>query len=428
MKKFCFYIVVVSLFLVSSCSSSEKVALGETSNVDSLATAETLFGFNLNEYSVEYDTVQSGWTWNNLLTKFALDQYTINQTAQRAKDSLIGLKYICAGQPIEIFTPKNSKKKHATHLVYELSPLTYLTFDFSSDSIQIKRIDKPVEHHQKTISGVIEKNSSLYETLNDKVNSYNLTTELSQKIEGIYAWSVDFFHLQVGDKFVIAYDVATVDGQPYSISKINYAWFEHAGHGNYAFYYKDTINNISGYYDDSAKAMKRRFLKSPLKHFYITSHYSKSRFHPILKVRRSHLGTDFAAPMGTPIHATADGVVERASYTGGNGNYVKIRHNAVYETQYLHMSKIAKDIHPGVHVEQDQVIGYVGMTGLATGPHVCYRFWKNGRQVDPFKQEFPNTEPMVKEAIPAYLKFIAPLKNKLEQHIQQLNNQPKEIV
>lgn len=412
------FFIVAALF---SCSSSEKVELSSATSADSLAgQSSKLFGYDLADYSVQYDTVESGWTWNDLFSAFSIDQNTINQTAVQAKDSLVGLDYIRSGQPFEIFTPKNGKNKRPTYLVYELSPLTYVTFDFSKGSVAISRKSKPVIYKERTISGVIAKNSSLYATLNDNVNSFNLTTELAQKIEGIYAWSVDFFHLQTNDKYVIVYEEESVDGEPYGISKIKYAWFEHAGKGLYAFEYQDTANNVSGYYDDEAKAMKRPFLKSPLKHFYITSHYSKSRFHPILKVRRAHLGTDFAAPSGTPIHSTADGVIERASYSGGNGNYVKIRHNAEYETQYLHMSKIASGIHHGVHVEQGEVIGYVGMTGLATGPHVCYRFWKNGRQVDPFKQEFPNSKPMVKSAIPAYLKYIQPLKEKLDKTIKKL--------
>lgn len=429
MKKIFFYTLLLCMGLGSlftACSSTEKVEVTSTIIKDTLEEHPTLFGFDLTQYDVVYDTVQVGWTWNDLLATFPIDQYRINQTAKKASDSLIDLQYIKAGQPIAIFIPKNKEKKQSTQLVYELSPLTYITFNFSKDSVNIVRKDKPIEIKQRIISGEIVQNSSLYATLRNSMQSFAMTTALAQHIEGIYAWSVDFFHLQVGDKFVIVFDEQQVDGESYAIDKIKYAWFEHADEALYAFHYKDTVNNVSGFYDEKAKAMKRPFLKSPLKHFYITSHYSKARFHPILKRMRSHLGTDFAAPSGTPIHTTADGVVEIASYTGGNGNYVKIRHNSVYETQYLHMSRFAKGIHSGVHVEQGEVIGYVGMTGLATGPHVCYRFWKNGRQVDPFKQKFPESKPMVKEAIPGYMKFIAPLKNNLDNAIDQLKSTSQE--
>lgn len=147
-----------------------------------------------------------------------------------------------------------------------------------------------------------------------------------------------------------------------------------------------------------------------------------NRFHPIYKTRKPHLGTDYAAPTGTPILATADGTVSRASRSRGNGIYVKLKHNKVYDTQYLHMSKIADGIRPGVRVKQGQVIGYVGSTGAATGPHVCYRFWKNGRQINHRSEKFPKSEPMKEEVLPEYMKYIEPLKKQLDDEIKTLKD------
>jgi murein DD-endopeptidase MepM/ murein hydrolase activator NlpD len=222
---------------------------------------------------------------------------------------------------------------------------------------------------------------------------------------------------------VVFYDEKAVEGVPYAVDNISYAWFEHRDEGIFAFNFQDSTGEVSGYYDEKGREMKRPFLMSPVKFARISSSFNMNRFHPIYKTRRPHLGTDYAAPTGTPIIATADGTVSRASRSRGNGIYVKLRHNKTYDTQYLHMSKIADGIRPGVRVKQGQVIGYVGSTGAATGPHVCYRFWKNGRQINHRAEKFPNSEPMKDEVIPEYLEFIEPLKKELDEEIEKLNDE-----
>ena len=184
-------------------------------------------------------------------------------------------------------------------------------------------------------------------------------------------------------------------GRPIGIGKIIGAYFNASGEAFYAINFEK--DGDDHFYDENGKSLRKAFLKAPVKFSRISSRYSLRRYHPIEHRVKAHLGTDYVAPTGTPIHSTGDGVVIEARYKRFNGNYVKIRHNSVYSTQYLHMSKIAKGIHPGVHVKQGQVIGYVGMTGEATGPHVCYRFWKNGAQVDPFKQKIPSAHPVAKK-------------------------------
>ncbi|MEE4247742.1 MAG: M23 family metallopeptidase, partial [Kangiellaceae bacterium] len=197
------------------------------------------------------------------------------------------------------------------------------------------------------------------------------------------------------------------------IESIDAAVFEHRNKPYYAFEFMvDSTLERTEYFDEEAKTLRRFFLKAPVQYSRISSRYSPRRFHPVHKRWKSHKGTDYAAPTGTPIWATANGIVTKSSYTRGNGKYVKIKHTNKYSTQYLHMSRRAVKV--GDRVKQGEIIGYVGSTGYATGPHVCYRFWVNGRQVDPYKQKLPKAEPMPEKLKPTYLEFIKNLKVELD--------------
>jgi murein DD-endopeptidase MepM/ murein hydrolase activator NlpD len=242
-----------------------------------------------------------------------------------------------------------------------------------------------------------------------------MTGEMAEYIAGVFAWTIDFFRLHPGDAFKVKYDEKSVEGIPYTVDKISAAWFRHQGKEFFAFRYViDSAGNKVGFFDEKGKEMKRPFLMAPVKYSRISSGFSLKRFHPVQKYWKAHLGTDYAAPHGTPIMATADGYVIAATYAGGNGNYVKIKHDEVYSTQYLHMSGFAPGIKKGVFVRQGETIGYVGSTGLATGPHVCYRFWKNGQQIDHRAEKFPESVPMVDSLLPDYLEFIKPIKAELD--------------
>lgn len=426
MRNLVYIFLGLSLLSLFGCSDSKKVHSEETENQkDTILVVENKnirFGFNLDEYEVHYDTIQNGWTLSHVLSPYGLDQFVINTAAEKANDSIIGLNYVLAGKPFTVLTEKGDTTNKAKYVVYEPDVFSYITFDFSKDSVEIFKKERPTEIKEKKVTGMIYPNSNLSMELNKSFETYAMTAALADAIEGVFAWSIDFFKLQAGDKFVVVYDEKSVDSVAYSIDKINYVWFEHAGEGIYAFHFKDSTGQIEGYYDDKGREMKRPFLMSPVKFARISSSFNRNRFHPIYKTRRAHLGTDYAAPTGTPILATADGTVTRASRSGGNGIYVKLRHNSTYETQYLHMSKIAKGIRSGVRVKQGQVIGYVGSTGAATGPHVCYRFWKNGKQINHRAAKFPKSEPMKEELIPTYLKYIEPLKEKLDQEISQISD------
>lgn len=416
-----FTLLLTALLFFTSCSQNEIVEI-ETDSFDEIEQVEEslLFGFDLNQYEAQFDTIKNGMTWSDLFAAFDISQYTINKTVERLRDSIFGVRYIVAGKPFTIFNPIDNEAKKASHLVYEPDPFFYISFKFEGDSVHVVKKEKPIEITERIVTGVIEKNSNLSAEIHKNFDSYQMTADLASSIEGVYAWSVDFFKLQVGDKFTIVYDEKSVDGQPFSVDKIKYAWFQHAGGDLYAFHFQDSTGEVSGYYNELAEEMKRPFLMAPVQYTRISSRYNLARFHPVQKRVKPHLGTDYAAPTGTPIYTTADGTITAATRSGGNGIYVRVRHNSTYETQYLHMSKIAAGIKPGVRVKQGDVIGYVGSTGLATGPHVCYRFWKNGKQIDPRSEKFQKSEPMKESVKPEYMAYITPLKERLDKEIEKL--------
>ncbi|HER40103.1 MAG TPA: M23 family peptidase, partial [Salinimicrobium catena] len=275
------------------------------------------------------------------------------------------------------------------------------------DSISAYTAKKPVTITKKAVSGVIS--SSLSEAIEEEGLNYLLAHEMNN----IYQWSIDFFRLQKGDRFKLVYNERYINDTIYAgIENIEASVFYHEEKPYYAFnFLADSISGERDYYDEKARPLQSFFLKAPLNFSRISSRYSPRRYHPVQKRWKAHKGTDYAAPHGTPIWSTANGVVIASSYTAGNGNYVKIKHNGTYTTQYLHMSKRA--VKNGQRVKQGDIIGYVGSTGLATGPHVCYRFWVNGRQVDPFRQNLPAAEPIEEKYIPSYFAAIEPLKAEL---------------
>jgi murein DD-endopeptidase MepM/ murein hydrolase activator NlpD len=267
---------------------------------------------------------------------------------------------------------------------------------------------RPLTFRIKTIAGKLS--SSLTETLKKE----NLDISLKKKLIKVYAWSIDFFKSKKGDKFAISFTERYINDSIYDgIDSLRCAFFEYKGKKIYAFpFVQDSIKGKTDYYDEEGNALRNFFLKAPLKVVNITSKYTLKRFHPVQQIWKPHYGTDYAAPTGTPIMSTATGTVEMAGYTAGNGNFVKVKHDKTYSTQYLHMSKIL--VKRGQSVKQGDIIGKVGSTGLASGPHVCYRFWMNGREVDALKLKLPNSEPMDASNKPRYFKYITPLKKELD--------------
>ena len=377
-----------------------------SSFVDPIEIPRIEFGFNLNDFNVVQDTIRSGDSFGQLLFNNRLSYSEIANITATVKDSF-DVRKLNINKQYTILKSEDSLNKPQV-FIYQPNRIDYIVVDFRDSIPSAQRKSKPVTIIENIASGVI--NSSLSETIDEQGLSYNIANDLSS----IYAWTIDFFKLQKGDKFKIVYDEKFIDDTTYvGIDRIKAAYFEHNNRPFYAFeFVADTINDIPDYFDEEGKTLRKAFLKAPLKFSRISSRFSPRRFHPVQKRWKAHKGTDYAALRGTPILSTANGKITKSGYTRGNGNYVKVRHNATYSTQYLHMSKRAVKV--GDFVKQGEVIGYVGSTGLATGPHVCYRFWKNGRQVDPYRQKLPEAKPMDKNLIPIYLESIQNIKKNLD--------------
>lgn len=371
------------------------------------------YGFNLNEYELSEDTIRNGDNLGKIFSEHNLNATQVHNVIEKVKDS-INVRNIRIGQTYALLKSKKDANKLAA-FIYHPNKMGYQVIDLR-DSVHAYTKMYPVTIKRRTITSAIE--GSLSVSLQKQGVDQTLATRMSQ----IFAWSIDFFKLQPEDRFAVTIEEKYINDTVYiGIDKIDAAYFNYRGKDLYSFPYQRPGSKGIEYYDEEGKPMKSMFLKAPLKFFQITSRYSKNRFHPVQKRWKAHGGTDYAAPSGTPIMATASGVVERAGYTAGNGNYVKVKHNGTYATQYLHMSKIL--VKKGQYVNQGDIIGRVGSTGLATGPHVCYRFWKNGVQVDPLNQVLPNSEPMDKKDIPAYQEHIKTLKLELDQVLQKKDNQ-----
>jgi murein DD-endopeptidase MepM/ murein hydrolase activator NlpD len=300
------------------------------------------------------------------------------------------------------------KKNKLQVFIYQPDAINYYIFDLRDSIAVAHKRSRHITIRKRAIGGVLK--GSLSETL----VAAKVEGALANKITKIYAWSIDFFKLKKGDRFGLVFSERFINDSIYDgVEELEASFFEYKGKIVYAFPFVQ--NESSGkveYYDEEGKTLKNFFLKTPIKFSRITSRFTMNRYHPVQHRWKAHKGKDYAAPTGTPITTTASGVVEQAGYTAGNGNYVKVKHNGTYSTQYLHMSKIL--VRRGQHVNQGDVIGKVGSTGLATGPHVCYRFWKNGVQVDALKLNLPNGEPMVGGRKAAFLKQIGPLKAQLD--------------
>lgn len=361
------------------------------------------FGFNFDDFNVQFDTIRSQDTFERILKKQNLGNHKAAEIIAKIKDSMptsvrFMRPYICL---------RSKDKFHKLqYLIYQPNRIDYYLVDLT-DSIVGHKKSRPLTFKTKTIAGALD--GSLSSTL----RGMKVDPALSSKLLKVYAWSIDFFKLKKGDKFAVSFTERYINDTIFDgVDSLRCAFFEYKGNKIYAFPFQQDRKGRIDYYDENGKALKNFFLKAPLKYIHITSRFSRSRFHPVQLRWKAHNGTDYAAPTGTPIMTTATGVVEQAGYTAGNGNFVKVKHDRTYSTQYLHMSRIL--VRRGQHVKQGDVIGKVGSTGLATGPHVCYRFWKNGVQVDPLRISLPNAQPMEGRNLPRFKEQMRPLKRELD--------------
>ncbi|CAL2058522.1 peptidoglycan DD-metalloendopeptidase family protein [Tenacibaculum sp. 190524A05c] len=421
-------ILIICLSVFYSCKE-DKVEETPKEIIEEVIPEPVIkYGFNFDNYKVINDTIKSGESFGIILDRHHVFYPKINEISTTIKDTF-DVRKVRAGKPYTILASNDTLEK-AQVFIYKHNRIESTIINFQDSIISAYKYRKPVTIVERQIAGkVIDNFSNAIDTL-----GYGPT--LAYEVADIYSWTVDFYRLQKDDTFKLIFEQKFIeDSIPVGYGKIKAAVFNHKGRDLYAYYYlADSIKGIPEYYDDEAGLLRRQFLKSPIKFQYrISSRYNLRRRIKLYGNRvRPHKGTDFAAPYGTPIMSTASGTVVESARRGGNGNYVKVRHNGTYSTQYLHMKR--RKVRVGDFVQQGDVIGWVGMTGNTSGPHVCYRFWKNGRQVDPFREKLPTAKPMVDSLRPKYFEFIAPLKQQLdsipspEAVLEQIDNpeKPKE--
>lgn len=383
-------IVIVSISLIGGCTKSS----GNTDNDQSSSVtvpaeevpATDRYGIDTTSYRLVKGIVRYNQFLSEIVEDYGVDYSMILEMRKNSGD-VFDIRKIKAGNKYTLYVNNDSTGK-LDYMVYEDNLKTHYIFDFSHNPT-IRETSRPSTLKLKYSSGTIE--TSLWDAMINNDMHPLLAIELSE----MYAWTIDFFGLQKGDSFKVIYEEEYIDTLSIGVYRIIAALFNHAGNEFYAI--PLIQDNEESYYDLNGESLRKAFLKAPLRYSRISSRYSNSRMHPILRIRRPHHGVDYAAPTGTPVHAVGDGKVIMRSYYRGAGRIVKIKHNSVYTTAYMHLSRFGKGIHVGKYVHQGDIIGYVGSTGLSTGPHLDFRFYRNGYAVDPLKVKAPPVEPVSEE-------------------------------
>lgn len=384
-----FYTLLVLSLLFFACkdknANNNSSSENDSTSVNAVSHSKIIkYGVDVTDLIESENTISPGHSLSNILSSSGADANSINNL-NLVPDSILDPRKINAGNKYTIYNVNDSAHT-LRYFVYHKSKQDFVVLEFLEDTIIASIFSKPAISKKRVSGAVIT--SSLWNAISDSELDINLALKLSD----IYAWSIDFFGLQKMDSFIVYYSELYIDNEPIGIDSIYSAIFYHANHPYYAIYFEK--ENIKGYWDLEGNSLRKAFLKAPLSFSRISSHFTYARKHPIYKTVRPHTGVDYAAPAGTPVMSIGDGVVIAKGYKGGGGNTIKIRHNSVYTTAYLHLSKFASNIKEGTHVSQGQVIGYVGSTGSSTGPHLDFRVWKNGEPINPLKLESPPVEPI----------------------------------
>ena len=371
-------IILGSAFYLPSEQDAEQTEIAEPEIVHLLE-----YGIIVDSLEVIREKVKRNEFLADILLEYDVDYNVIDKIA-RTPHHIFDVRKIRVGYPYSVIRETDSVAR-VLYFVYEQSATDYVVFDLR-DSLLIQKGEKEVVRKIAKTSGIIT--SSLWNSMLENDTDPSLANELSE----VYAWTIDFFGIQKGDNFRVIYEELYVEDEYIGLGKVIAAGFNHVGHDNYACYF--VSDSTGDYYDDEGGSMRRTFLKAPLRYSRISSGFSYSRMHPVLKYRRPHLGVDYAAPSGTPVLAVGDGIVTFSAWTKEGGYTVRIKHNGTYSTSYCHFSGFGKGIKQGVKVKQGQVIGYVGATGLATGPHLDFRFYRNGKAIAPTKVKSPPAKPV----------------------------------
>ncbi len=352
------------------------------------------YGINVDSMKVIKGIVKPDENLSIMLFRYNITPQTIDSLIKKSKD-IFDIRKIRSGNKYTVLLSKGAAK-NLLYFIYEENITSYTVFALK-DSIYVYKGEKKVKKEIKKTSGIIK--TSLWNTIMENDGNINLAVAL----EDIYQWNIDFYSVQKGDSYKAIYEELFVDGKSVGIGKVFASSFRYSNKEFYAFYFVQ--DSVGDYFDETANSLKRAFLKAPLKFSRISSRFSKSRLHPILRIRRPHYGVDYTAPKGTPVSTIGDGIIVEACWKKGAGNFIKVKHNSTYTTTYMHLSGYGKGIKKGVHVKQGDIIGYVGSTGLSTGPHLDFRFYKNGKPVDPLKIISPPAKPVNPENIDEYNKL-----------------------
>lgn len=385
-----YFIVDQRVFLAGNQEHATPVE--DTLAIEPLIEPTLLYGVAVDSFGIYQGKIRWSQSLSEILSDFGISRETI-YTLAKASKGVFDVRKLKAGYPYTIIHERDTLKT-ARQFIFEPDASQYVIFHLA-DTVFVELISRPMVVEEQILTAKVE--SSVYEA----VLAAGASPLLVNKLVDIFAWQVDFFRIQKGDEFRVIYEQSRVEDEVLDVGKVIGAYFKHFGKEYYAVYYNQ--GGTEDYFDEDGNSLRKTFLRAPLNYSRISSRYSPRRYHPVQKRYKAHLGTDYAAPTGTEIRSVGDGVILEAAYGKYNGNYVKVRHNSNYTTQYLHMSKIARGVRPGVAVRQGQTIGYVGSTGLANGPHLCFRFWKNGVQVDALKVDLPPSEPIDPSKLKGFL-------------------------
>ena len=382
--------ILILLFIVGiSCKNTPKQCEEEVDSewIDSLQRVYQ-YGICIDTLDLKEYKMKNGDNPAAIFSNLGFSALMADSISRSSKEVLDPTK-LQAGMHYYTFSMQDSTAQ-IRYIAFAKSKTDYAVIDFTGDTISAYEFNKPITLKRQYVEGTI--NSSLWNVLQSK----GVNPLLAINIADVFAWQIDFYDVKEGDSFRVLYDIAYIDDTTaLNISGIQGAIFTHQGKDFVAIPF--TQDSVFEYFDQDGNSLRKAFLKAPLDIFRITSRFTNARFHPILKRYRAHHGVDYAAPVGTPVKSIGAGTVIAKGYQNGGGNFLKVKHNSVYTTTYMHLSKFAKGIQVGSHVQQGEVIAYVGSTGLSTGPHLYFRVHKNGQPINPLNMEAPPSLPVKAE-------------------------------
>ena len=388
------FVFILVSFLIASCTPKQDKQHTD-SNQDEEMNHSYAYGIRVDSLNLHHYEIKKGDCISSILMNLGFTGSDPDRIAQTITPLYPPSKLQIGNRYATISSPDSTSA--VQYLVFERSKTDFVVVDMCTDSIKVHESTKPITLQRKYVEGTI--NSSLWNTIIESGSSPMLALKLSD----LYAWQIDFFDTKQGDSFRLIYDEAWVDDTTFlEIASIEGALFNHQGRKFIAVPFEQ--DSTREYFDEEGNSLRKEFLKAPLDFFRISSKFSNARYHPVLKRYRAHHGVDYAAPTGTPVKTVGDGVVVAKGYQrGGGGNFLKVKHNSVYTTTYMHLNRFAKGIKIGSNVRQSEIIGYVGSTGLSTGPHLDYRVHKNNQPINPLTMEAPPSYPVKPELRDSFL-------------------------